>query len=140
VGEPKSPFSFDESVTLIQRPELMFVYSNEDSRDSISITTADYGRLEPNIFLNDSLIDFDIRYLIIIVIACSDDRRMYHCLREEDKRRILILNCFFFKKLSKMKIRKADDFNAPLLEVLHTWTAHVNIFEYEILIIPVNEQ
>ena len=48
-------------------------------------------------------------------------------------------NSFFFKKLSDSYPLKRVEGEEPY-EKLKKWTRNVNIFEYEFLIIPVNER
>ncbi len=89
------------------------------ARDSVSITELDLARLEPNEFLNDVIIDF---YLMWI-----RDRIVPPQLRNK----IYFYNSFFYNLLT----RKSQGYHK-----VKKWTKHVNIFDYDYLIVPINQQ
>uniref|UniRef100_A0A6B2KZ61 Ubiquitin-like protease family profile domain-containing protein n=1 Tax=Arcella intermedia TaxID=1963864 RepID=A0A6B2KZ61_9EUKA len=95
--------------TLPSKSNTILVYPR-NTKDAISLTLADKNRLKPDQFLNDSVIDFFLRY-------CKEkyleSKQFYFC------------NTFFYKSLEKVSIRK--------------WTRNVDIFSYDYIFIPINE-
>ncbi|ETO11833.1 SUMO deconjugating cysteine peptidase Ulp2 (predicted) [Reticulomyxa filosa] len=76
---------------------------------SIRVTIQDMGRLRPNAFLNDTLIDFYLKSHIF--------------------------NTFFYKKLQTAINTSAFELD----NFLHRWTQQVDIFAKDIIIIPIND-
>lgn len=89
------------------------------ARDSVSITELDLARLEPNEFLNDVIIDF---YLMWI---------RDHIVPPKLRNTIYFYNSFFYNLLT----RKSQGYNK-----VKKWTKHVDIFDYDYLIVPINQQ
>jgi sentrin-specific protease 7 len=92
-------------------------------KNRATIDKADIPRLDEGEFLNDNLIIFYLRYL---------QKKM-----EEDNKelseRVYFLNTWFFEKLKPTKGRSIN------YEGVKAWTAKVDIFSYDYIVVPVNE-
>ncbi|XP_041021366.1 probable ubiquitin-like-specific protease 2B isoform X4 [Juglans microcarpa x Juglans regia] len=110
--------NFDESFEEV-------VYPKGDS-DAVSISKRDVDLLQPETFINDTIIDFYIKYL-------------KNQIQPEDKHRFHFFNSFFFRKLADMDKdpTSASDGRAAFLRV-RKWTRKVNIFEKDYIFIPIN--
>ncbi|KAL2207542.1 hypothetical protein CC79DRAFT_754000 [Sarocladium strictum] len=91
-------------------------------KNRTTVDQADICRLDDGEFLNDNLINFWIRYL-------------QHQLEETDPamlKRVYFFSTFFFEKLksNQGKIH---------YEGVKSWTSKVDIFSYDYLVVPVNE-
>ncbi|XP_058746352.1 probable ubiquitin-like-specific protease 2A [Vicia villosa] len=102
-----------------------FVYPKGDS-DAITLSKKDVDLLQPNIYINDTIIDFYTIYL-------------KNKLQENEKDRFHFFNSFFFRKLADMdKISpNSCDGKSAFLRV-RKWTRKVNLFEKDYIFIPVN--
>ena len=105
-----------------------------NGNNCISITSQDYCCLEEKAFLNDTIIDFYLKWL--------QNLKMKTLNRE----RIHIFSTFFYKRLTMIqrKIRNKTcnkQSNSPEKrhERVKRWTKGVNIFEKDFVIIPINQ-
>eukprot|EP00727_Mastigamoeba_balamuthi_P000298 m51a1_g10265 putative sentrin-specific protease (860) ;mRNA; r:18261-22058 len=87
--------------------------------DAVTLTKADVDRLEPNVYLNDSIIEFYLRYIEDHVIAPG--------LRG----RVQIFNPFIYKCM----LLSADAYSR-----VERWTRGTNVFERDYLFIPIHER
>lgn len=87
--------------------------------DAVTIVDEDMARLQPDQCLNDSLIEFWLRFWHRELLA------------PEKRSRVHVFNTFFYHTLSSSG-------NMGLEKVLK-WTKKLNIFSYDYLIIPINE-
>ena len=101
----------------------------------ISVTVEDYCCLEDDVFLNDSIIDFYLRWL------------QFSKLRHIDRDRTHIFSTFFYKRLT-MRTKntltgstcKNSSSSADIrYDRVKRWTKNVNIFEKDFVIIPINQ-
>uniref|UniRef100_A0A2P2M0B5 Putative ubiquitin-like-specific protease 2B isoform X3 n=1 Tax=Rhizophora mucronata TaxID=61149 RepID=A0A2P2M0B5_RHIMU len=101
------------------------VYPKGDS-DAVSISKRDVDLLQPETFINDTIIDFYIKYL-------------KNRIPPEEKHRFHFFNSFFFRKLADLDKdpSSANDGRAAFLRV-HKWTRKVDIFGKDYVFIPVN--
>ena len=93
---------------------------NEGAKDKITITNGDMRRLTPPEYLNDSLIDFKIK----------------HMLHEKFHEKMAKVHCFpsyFYKRLTSCSSIEHGFQNVA------TWTKNVDIFNCEMLIVPINQ-
>lgn len=110
--------SFRSILADIREPELpekpvpLFVYP-ESGIGAVTITTADTPRLESAVFLNDNIVDFDLRYLMENVDTVL--RKRFH-----------LFSSFLYKKLT-------DDGQSGV----RGWTDEVDIFAKDFLIVPI---
>ncbi|XP_030211358.1 sentrin-specific protease 7 [Gadus morhua] len=107
-------------------------YPAPPSKGSITVTTEDLACLKPGTFLNDVIIDFYLKYLLLEGVPVGFSERCH------------VFSSFFFRQLSR---RRAQGEEVPALltrEVRHqrvkTWTRHVDIFTKDFLFVPVNQE
>ncbi|CAL8285180.1 unnamed protein product [Gadus morhua 'NCC'] len=107
-------------------------YPRPPSKGSITVTTEDLACLKPGTFLNDVIIDFYLKYLLLEGVPVGFSERCH------------VFSSFFFRQLSR---RRAQGEEVPALltrEVRHqrvkTWTRHVDIFTKDFLFVPVNQE
>ena len=124
----------------------MFSYPEGDL-DSVQVTSHELQRLEPGIWLNDTLIDFELKYIDLIVklfINFPIFRYLLHQLDKNVQEKIHIFSSFFYRRLSSAKMTqpKSDDSNQNKktgYELVKTWTRKVNLFEKDFVVLPINE-
>ncbi|XP_065881644.1 probable ubiquitin-like-specific protease 2B isoform X2 [Euphorbia lathyris] len=94
--------------------------------DAVSISKRDFDLLQPETFVNDTIIDFYIKYLKSLIPP-------------EERHRFHFFNSFFFRKLADLDKdpSSASDGRAAFLRV-HKWTRKVDIFGKDYVFIPVN--
>ncbi|CAL0300824.1 unnamed protein product [Lupinus luteus] len=94
--------------------------------DAISINKRDVELLRPETFINDTIIDFYIKYL-------------KNKIPDHEQGRFHFFNCFFFRKLADLDKdpSSACDGKAAFQRV-RKWTRRVNLFEKDYIIIPIN--
>ncbi|KAJ3256241.1 hypothetical protein HK103_005604 [Boothiomyces macroporosus] len=110
-------------VGAMQTNEIIFNYPHK-GRYCISVREQDVARLNEGEFLNDTVIEFYIRYLCEI----NADNPTYQ--------KTHFFNSFFFEQLMSSKDERKFEF---AYERIRKWTNRVDIFEKDYLIIPVNE-
>ncbi|KAK3097800.1 hypothetical protein FSP39_013306 [Pinctada imbricata] len=123
-------------------PKFMFVgpvkklitFPPPPERGGIQVTNEDLFCLQEGEFLNDVIIDFYLKYLYLKVLS------------EEDRKRTHIFSSFFFKRLTLRQGRGSSVNETPDMtpaEKKHarvkTWTKHVDLFEKDFIIVPINE-
>ncbi|CAI0417536.1 unnamed protein product [Linum tenue] len=98
----------------------------EGDCDAVSISKRDVDLLEPETFINDTIIDFYIQYL-------------KNQIPSEEKHKFHFFNSFFFRKLADLDKdpSSALDGRAAFLRV-HKWTRKVDLFGKDYVFIPVN--
>ncbi|KAH1098842.1 hypothetical protein J1N35_015763 [Gossypium stocksii] len=101
------------------------VYPKGDP-DAISISKRDVALLQPETFINDTIIDFYIKYL-------------KNKIQPEDQHRFHFFNSFFFLKLADLDkgLSSACQVKAAF-ERVRKWTRKVDIFAKDYIFIPVN--
>nr|XP_036578344.1 ulp1 protease family protein [Colletotrichum truncatum]KAF6785587.1 ulp1 protease family protein [Colletotrichum truncatum] len=93
-------------------------------KNRASVYRDDMARLEEGQFMNDNLIGFYSRYLQIK-------------LEQENNQmadRIYFMNTYFYPRLTEKAGRSIN------YDGVKTWTAKVDLFSYDYIIVPVNEQ
>jgi len=95
--------------------------TNDYTRDVVSITCDDLSRLESYQYLNDSIVDFYIRY-------CKDKY-----VDNQDKDRFYFFNTYFYNILTTQN--KVTDAYPKISK----WTRDVDIFSKDFLFIPICE-
>jgi len=127
---PPAPWSMKErererelqSVPAVHDKQTEFMRYPPKSPKPVIVTIGDIGRLRPETYLNDSLIDFYLKYV-------------YEELLDEGQRaEVFCFNQFFFTKLDQA----IDEKNEKLRLKLAKWTKSKNIFEHSLVIIPIN--
>ncbi|XP_039161677.1 probable ubiquitin-like-specific protease 2B isoform X5 [Eucalyptus grandis] len=102
-----------------------FIYPKGEA-DAVSISKRDVDLLQPETFINDTIIDFYIKYL-------------KNQIQPDEKHRYHFFNSFFFRKLADLDKdpSSASDGRAAFLRV-RKWTRKLNLFDKDYIFIPVN--
>ncbi|XP_023580834.1 sentrin-specific protease 6 isoform X5 [Trichechus manatus latirostris] len=122
-----------ESHTIFIGPvEKLIVYPPPPAKGGISVTNEDLHCLNEGEFLNDVIIDFYLKYLVL------------EKLKKEEADRIHIFSSFFYKRLNQREGRNLHETtNLSIQQKRHgrvkTWTRHVDIFEKDFIFVPLNE-
>ncbi|CAI0401094.1 unnamed protein product [Linum tenue] len=102
------------------------VYPKDDP-DAVLITTRDLELLQPATFINDTIIDFYVKYLVKTKIQPEDHNRFH------------FFNSFYFRKLADLdKDMTSVGEGRAAFQRVHKWTKKVTLFEKEYIFIPVN--
>uniref|UniRef100_A0A2K5SF38 SUMO specific peptidase 6 n=1 Tax=Cebus imitator TaxID=2715852 RepID=A0A2K5SF38_CEBIM len=123
--------------------EKLIVYPPPPAKGGISVTNEDLHCLNEGEFLNDVIIDFYLKYLVL------------EKLKKEDADRIHIFSSFFYKRLNQRERRNHETNNLNISEACNlslsyriqqkrhgrvkTWTRHVDIFAKDFIFVPLNE-
>ncbi|XP_008577199.1 PREDICTED: sentrin-specific protease 6 isoform X2 [Galeopterus variegatus] len=111
--------------------EKLIVYPPPPAKGGISVTNEDLHCLNEGEFLNDVIIDFYLKYLVL------------EKLKKEEADRIHIFSSFFYKRLNQRERRNHETTNLSIQQKRHgrvkTWTRHVDIFEKDFIFVPLNE-
>ncbi|XP_022731644.1 probable ubiquitin-like-specific protease 2B isoform X4 [Durio zibethinus] len=93
--------------------------------DAVSISKRDVDLLQPETFINDTIIDFYIKYL--------------KNQKPEERQRFHFFNSFFFRKLADLDKDPSSisDGRAAFLRV-HKWTRKLDMFGKDYIFIPIN--
>ncbi|XP_069033591.1 LOW QUALITY PROTEIN: sentrin-specific protease 6 [Embiotoca jacksoni] len=110
----------------------LMVYPPPPAKGGISVTNEDLHCLNDGEFLNDVIIDFYLKYLVL------------EKLKKEDAQRIHVFSSFFYKRLNQRERRNVPDAaNLPIQKRKHnrvkTWTRHVDLFQKDFIFVPINE-
>ncbi|KAM4713005.1 sentrin-specific protease 6 isoform 2-T2 [Anableps anableps] len=110
----------------------LMVYPPPPAKGGISVTNEDLHCLNDGEFLNDVIIDFYLKYLVL------------EKLKKEDAVRIHVFSSFFYKRLNQRERRTGPDaVNLPIQKRKHnrvkTWTRHVDLFQKDFIFVPINE-
>uniref|UniRef100_A0A1A7XX70 EFR3 homolog Ba n=1 Tax=Iconisemion striatum TaxID=60296 RepID=A0A1A7XX70_9TELE len=121
------------SARLLQLPTRLIQYPLVPCKGRITVTEEDLACLEPGEFLNDVIIDFYLKFLLLEGIGGTVAQRSH------------VFSTFFYKQLSRRRGAGEDD--APSVPDRHTrhqrvktWTRHVDIFTKDFLFVPVNQE
>ncbi|KAK9286910.1 hypothetical protein L1049_015317 [Liquidambar formosana] len=94
--------------------------------DAVSISLRDVELLQPETFINDTIIDFYIKYL-------------KNKIQPEERHRFYFFNSFFFRKLADLdKDPSSGCEGRAAFQRVRKWTRKVNLFEKDYIFIPVN--
>ncbi|XP_043552181.1 sentrin-specific protease 6 isoform X2 [Chiloscyllium plagiosum] len=112
--------------------EKLVVYPPPPSKGGISVTNEDLYCLKEGEFLNDVIIDFYLKYLVLEKI------------KQQDADRVHVFSSFFYKRLNQRERRNIpESANLSLPQRRHarvkTWTRHVDIFQKDFIFVPINE-
>ncbi|XP_032265325.1 sentrin-specific protease 6 isoform X7 [Phoca vitulina] len=122
-----------ENHTIFMGPvEKLIVYPPPPAKGGISVTNEDLHCLSEGEFLNDVIIDFYLKYLVL------------EKLKKEEADRIHVFSSFFYKRLNQRERRNLHETtNLSIQQKRHgrvkTWTRHVDIFEKDFIFVPLNE-
>lgn len=94
--------------------------------DAVSISKRDVELLQPDTFINDTIIDFYIKYL-------------KNQIQTDEKPRFHFFNSFFFRKLVDLdKDPASASEGRAAYQRVKKWTRKVNLFDKDYIFIPVN--
>ncbi|XP_013887509.1 sentrin-specific protease 6 [Austrofundulus limnaeus] len=110
----------------------LMVYPPPPAKGGITVTNEDLHCLNDGEFLNDVIIDFYLKYLVL------------EKLKKEDAQRIHVFSSFFYKRLNQRERRNGSDTTSvPIQKRKHnrvkTWTRHVDLFQKDFIFVPINE-
>uniref|UniRef100_A0A8C6AV76 SUMO specific peptidase 7 n=1 Tax=Monodon monoceros TaxID=40151 RepID=A0A8C6AV76_MONMO len=110
----------------------LIVYPPPPTKGGLGVTNEDLECLEEGEFLNDVIIDFYLKYLILEKVS------------DELVERSHIFSSFFYKCLTRKENNLTEDNpNLSMAQRRHkrvrTWTRHINIFNKDYIFVPVNE-
>ncbi|XP_029612989.1 sentrin-specific protease 7 isoform X5 [Salmo trutta] len=113
-------------------PTRLIQYPPLPSKGGITVTTEDLDCLDSGQFLNDVIIDFYLKYLLL--------ERAPGPLAE----RCHVFSSFFYKQLTRRDTSLEEEAAFPARDRRHqrvrTWTRHVDIFNKDYLFVPVNHK
>ncbi|KAM9486110.1 uncharacterized protein Hap1MRO34_006251 isoform 2-T4 [Clarias gariepinus] len=102
------------------------------SKGAITVTTEDLECLDSGEFLNDVIIDFYLKYLLVEKAPPASVKRSH------------VFSSFFYKQLTRRDNANEDSTSTPAQLRRHqrvrTWTRHVDIFDKDFLFVPVNQE
>ncbi|KAJ7968305.1 putative Sentrin/sumo-specific protease [Quillaja saponaria] len=101
------------------------IFPKEDP-DPVSISKRDVELLQPETFINDTIIDFYIKYL-------------QNKIQPGERNRFYFFNSFFFRKLADLdKDPSSASDGRVAFQRVRRWTRKINVFEKDYIFIPVN--
>lgn len=108
----------------------MFIYPASPCKGRIKIMIEDFNCLNRACYINDTIIDFYLKYLV-------REKLLF-----KDRCRVHVFSSYFYTRLTHVKWSALD--NIPLEKAQHNavknWTRNVNIFEKDFIVIPVNQK
>ncbi|KAL8126470.1 hypothetical protein AgCh_013671 [Apium graveolens] len=94
--------------------------------DAVSISKRDVNRLQPDTFVNDTIIDFYIKYLKNKIDPC--ERQKFH-----------FFNSFFYPKLAEFGKSPSSSLEGrAAFRSVRRWTRKISLFEKDYIFVPVN--
>ncbi|NXX37728.1 SENP7 protease, partial [Tricholaema leucomelas] len=121
-----------EEVKEIGAVKNLIVYPPPPAKGGLGVTREDLDCLEYGEFLNDVIIDFYMKYLLL-------EKAPKHLAD-----RTHIFSSFFYKCLTRREKNSEGDLKVSVAQRRHrrvrTWTRHINIFNKDYIFVPVNEE
>lgn len=112
-------------------PIRLLVYPPPPTKGGLAVSNEDLECLEHGEFLNDVIIDFYLKYLMLEIFPKPFADRCH------------IFSSFFFKCLTRKENSSSDNPDISTAERRHqsvkNWTRHVDIFTKDFIFVPVNE-
>ncbi|BBN03775.1 ubiquitin-like-specific protease 1C/D [Marchantia polymorpha subsp. ruderalis] len=110
--------------------DVKLAYPSKEDPEAVEVEYQDLGRLAPLEFLNDTIIDFYIKYM-----------QRPEFLSSEQKKRFHFFNSFFYKKLSETaNTQQHSKKQGADLSKLRKWTKGTNVFEKDYLFVPIHDK
>uniref|UniRef100_A0A671YYQ3 Ubiquitin-like protease family profile domain-containing protein n=1 Tax=Sparus aurata TaxID=8175 RepID=A0A671YYQ3_SPAAU len=112
-----------------EEPEFCWsAYPPAPCKGRIAVTKEDLACLDGGEFLNDVIIDFYLKYLLVEGVGGSVAERSH------------VFSSFFYKQLSRRRAAGENDAPSVPHQRVKTWTRHVDIFTKDFLFVPVNQE
>ncbi|XP_053170965.1 LOW QUALITY PROTEIN: sentrin-specific protease 7-like, partial [Scomber japonicus] len=132
-SQVRSRKSILSSAGVQQLPSRLIQYPAAPCKGGITVSREDLLCLNDGEFLNDVIIDFYLKFLLLEGVSSSVCSRSH------------VFSSFFYKQLSRRRAAGEDDVaSVPDRHMRHqrvkTWTRHVDIFTKDFLFIPVNQE
>ncbi|KAL1745267.1 hypothetical protein HDZ31DRAFT_36779, partial [Schizophyllum fasciatum] len=93
---------------------------------AVNVTNADVARLDPGEYLNDTLLEFALKYYLIRLQGTNPDLAQ----------QVHVFSSFFFKKLTE---KKGDGLEEGYQSV-RKWTKQFDLFAKNYVFVPINEK
>lgn len=87
----------------------------------MTLTIGDRKRLQPFVYLNDSIIDFRLRHFMRTTLPVEVSSRTH------------VFSCQFFTRLSQEK----DPFEA--YKLVSSWTKQIDLLSLDFIVVPIND-
>lgn len=97
---------------------------NTSSSGYVTVLQADFDRLDPGEFLNDTMIDFGLKYLLEQIRQRDAD------LHQE----IFVFSSFFYNRLNEKRSDRSVGY-----ELVKKWTRKAELFKKKYIVVPINE-
>uniref|UniRef100_A0A3Q2PAM3 Uncharacterized LOC105922609 n=1 Tax=Fundulus heteroclitus TaxID=8078 RepID=A0A3Q2PAM3_FUNHE len=114
-------------------PSRLIQYPLVPCKGRIAVTQEDLACLDAGHFLNDIIVDFYLKYLLLEGVGGPVAQRSH------------VFSSFFYKQLSRR--RAAGESDAPSIpdrqtrhQRVKTWTRHLDVFSKDFLFVPVNQE
>ncbi|KAL0575293.1 hypothetical protein V5O48_006670 [Marasmius crinis-equi] len=108
--------------TPVEDPEEVILSYPPFTTGAVNITNGDLSRLQPNEYLNDTVIEFGLK--------------LWHKELEQSNatlaEQVHIFNSFFYKKLNKKNVEES-------YKTVARWTNKIDLFKKKYVIVPINE-
>jgi sentrin-specific protease 7 len=103
------------------------------------VNFTDLERLDEDVFLNDSLIDFYLMYVTTqrICPICVDDSRYLFEQANIPADKVYFFNTMFYSTLTR---NVTGDKGAINYAGVARWTAKEDLFNYDYIVVPINER
>ncbi|XP_066562356.1 sentrin-specific protease 7 isoform X2 [Amia ocellicauda] len=113
-------------------PTKLILFPPPPTKGGISVTSEDLECLENGEFLNDVIIDFYLKYLLLETAPKKVAERTH------------VFSSFFYKQLTRKDNPNEEAANISAQHRRHhrvkTWTRHIDIFTKDYLFVPVNQE
>ncbi|KAI8339850.1 hypothetical protein BC941DRAFT_418699 [Chlamydoabsidia padenii] len=114
---------------------ILFTYPVDRSKGSITISIQDSKRLEPEEFLNDSIIDFYLKWLMDSYNGITGYRHHSERTRQATNN-THIFSSFFYNRLTQ----GTEQTGYIKYDNVRKWTTKIDLFEKKYAIFPINEK
>ena len=110
-------------------------YQDGNKKNSIKILVSDFNRLEPSVYLNDTLILFFLKFLQNYVLTPSEVSQLH------------IFNSFFMQMITQYSDKPHDEGSGSSrrkmydiqFQKMKRWTRSIDLFEKQYIFVPICE-
>ncbi|KAI8377546.1 uncharacterized protein BYT42DRAFT_347839 [Radiomyces spectabilis] len=118
-----TPTTENTEESMKDQSELLFSYPFQGGKNAVSIFGEDVARLREGEYLNDSIIDMYMNWLL------SNGKTISKDIEESTH----IFSCFFYERLTRSSNTAFE------YENVKKWTSGVDLFKKKFVIVPINE-